>query len=126
MEDFSGLKDVSPFAAREAELHRSKAVKDSLKKERIDEGAGERQLAEISGWEAGLRDPARRGDSLAQLKDGLADLSRKADAAQDSDARRMARRLLRGTLAGARERGGDQGSQRLLNKYRPAGRGAFN
>jgi predicted esterase len=126
IEDFTGLKDVSEFAAREAELRRSKAVKDALKKDRMDEQREERLLVEIAGFESGIADPARRVDSLAQLKDRLADLSRKADAPLDSDTRRMARRVLRGTLAGAREQAKDPELQKLLEKYRPAGRGAFN
>ena len=37
VEDFTGMRDVAKFAAREAELRQSKIVKDGLKKDRAEE-----------------------------------------------------------------------------------------
>jgi pimeloyl-ACP methyl ester carboxylesterase len=118
--DFTGVKDVSAFAAREADLRRSKPVKDALKRERADEQREEQILAEIA--EAGLTDPDRRAASLSQLKIRLAGLSRKSEAAQDSLDRRMARRILRGALLSSVESGKDPEYRKLLEKYRPPGR----
>jgi len=120
--DFSGLKDVSEFARREAELRRSKAVKDALKKDRSDEQREQQLMGELAGLEGGIVDPARRTASLMELKDRLGDLSRKAEAAKDSAERRMARRVLRGSLMGAAERVKDPEYRKLLDRYRPAPR----
>jgi len=55
--DFDGLKDVSEFTRREAELRRSKTVKDALKKDRSDEQREQQLMGEIAGLEAGIADP---------------------------------------------------------------------
>jgi len=57
-----------------------------------------------------------------ELKNRLADLSRKSEAANDSAERRMARRVLRASLMGAAERVKDPEYRKLLDKYRPATR----
>ena len=75
VEDFTGLRDIAKFAAREAELRQSKVVKDGLKKGRAEEQREEQLLGEIGTLEAGVGDPARRVDSLSQLRERLADLS---------------------------------------------------
>ncbi len=120
--DFGGLKDVSEFARRDAELRRGRTVKDALKKDRSDEQREQQAMSELAGLEGGIADPARRSASLLELKDRLADLSRKSDAANDSADRRMARRILRASLMGAAERVKDPEYRRLLDKYRPAPR----
>jgi dienelactone hydrolase len=126
LSDFGGLRDVSEFARREAELTRSKAVKDALKKDRSDEQREQQLMGELAGLENGIADPARRTASLMQLKDRLADLSRKSEAANDSAERRMARRVLRASLMGAAERVAepvkDPEYRKLLDKFRPAAR----
>jgi len=120
--DFSGLKDVSEFAAREAAMRQSKGVKDALKRERSDERREEQLLAEFADAEAGLADSDRRGASLGQLRGRLADLSRKAEAPNDSLDRRLARRVLRGVVASSVERAKDPEYKKLIEKYRPTAR----
>jgi len=121
-QDFTGLKDVSKVAARESELKQRKTVKAGLKKDLSQEQREERLREEFGAAEAGLSDPGTRGQSLGELKNWLADLSRKAEAPNDSDDRRMARRLLRGALASSVARARDPEYGKLLDKYRPAGR----
>jgi len=117
--DFVGLKDVSGFAAREAELRRRKAVKDALKKDRAEEQREEQLMAGLAALEAGIADPDQRVANLAQLKDRLTDLSRQAGASKDSSERRMARRVLRGALVGAMESAKDPEYRKLLDRFRP-------
>ena len=120
--DFGGLKDVTEFARRETELRRSKAVREALKKDRSDEQHEQQLLGELAVLEGGIADPARHSASLMQLKDRLADLSRKSEAANDSAERRMARRVLRAALMGSVQRVKDPEYRKLLDKYRPAPR----
>lgn len=122
--DFEGLKDVSAYAARAAELRRQKSVKEALKKDRAADEREERLLAELAALEGALGDPSRHLETLGQLKDRLMGLSRKANASEDSSERRMARRVLRGTLAGSIERVKDPEYRKLLEALRPATRPA--
>jgi hypothetical protein len=120
--DFGGLRNVSELAAREAALRRNKAVKDALKKDRSEEQHEQSLLAELGGLDGGIGDPARRAESLPQMRDRLADLSRRAEAPNDSADRRLARRVLRGWLMGSAGRVEDPEYRKLLDKYRPAAR----
>ena len=120
--DFEGLKDVSQFAARAAELRRQKAGRDKLKKEREEEEREERLLVALAELEGDLGDPAKRRESFAQLRDRLVNLSRKANAPEDSPERRMARRVLRGTMVGSVERVKDPEYRKLLEALRPGTR----
>jgi hypothetical protein len=103
--DFSGLRDVSEIKMEASALRKQKAVKDGIKRDRADLDKEERQRATIGELEDGLRDPSRMADSLTRMKDLIRTMAKEASAPDDSDARRMARRLLRGTAAGARETG---------------------
>ena len=117
-EDFKGLKDVSEFTSRAAELRRQKAVKDALKKDRSEEEKEEKLLAQITHLEGRLGDAATHSETLMDLKDQLTSLAKDAKAPQDSSQRRLARRVLRGTLAGAAGVK-DAEYQKLLAKFRP-------
>jgi pimeloyl-ACP methyl ester carboxylesterase len=123
IEDFQGLKDVSAFTSRAADLQRSKAFKDAMKKERAEEQREERIRGELGGLEAGLADHSRREASLSQLKDLLSNLARQAQAANDSFERRIARRTLRGAMLGSAENGADPEYKKLLEQFRPAAGG---
>lgn len=117
-EDFKGLKEVSEFTARAAELRREKAVKDALKKDRAEEEKEEKLLAQITHLEGRLGDAATHSETLIDLKDQLTSLAKDAKATQDTSQRRMARRVLRGILAGAAGVK-DAEYQKLLDKFRP-------
>jgi dienelactone hydrolase len=120
--DFEGLKDVSGYAAREAALRRQKTVLEALKKERSEEQREERMITELATLENDLGDADKRGSSLAQLKSLLSNLSRQSNFPEDSTTRRMARRVLRGTIVGSIERVKDPEYQKVLDALRPATR----
>lgn len=118
--DFEGLKDISALRARVGVLRRQKALKDALKKDRASLEREEGILGELLGFERGLGDPERRAASLGLLRDRLTRLARQAKAPEDSPDRRMARRLLRGMMAGNFDRAKDPEYRKLLEELRPA------
>jgi len=120
--DFEGLTDVSAYATRAAALRRQKTVLEALKKERSEEQREERMIVELASLENDLGDAEKRGSSLAQLKDLLSNLSRQSNAPEDSSTRRLARRVLRGTVVGSMERSKDTEYQKILDALRPAAR----
>jgi dienelactone hydrolase len=120
--DFDGLKDVSEYATRAAAMRRQKPVLEALKKERSEEQREERMIAELATLENDLGDADKDGSSLARLKSLLANLSRQSDAPDDSPGRRLARRVLRGTIVGSIERVKDPEYQKVLDALRPAAR----
>ena len=120
--DFEGFKDVSGYATRAAALRRQKTVLEALKKERSEEQREERMITELATLENDLGDGDKRGSSLAQLKSLLSNLSRQSNAPEDSTTRRLARRVLRGTIVGSIERVKDPEYQKVLDALRPATR----
>jgi hypothetical protein len=120
--DFSGLHDVTVYAARLAELGRQADIKKALSRERSDENAEARLLTGIFELEAGLRDPEQRVVSMGRLRDRLTRLAKTAAADQDSPQRNQARRVLRAIAAGASERVADPDYRKLLGEVAPRGR----
>jgi len=121
--DFAGLRDVSTLAARETELRQRKTVKAGIKKDLTDEQREERLMHELGAAESGLADADNRVQSLAELRNLFADLSKKANAANDSGERRLARRVLRGAVVSSAEVSKDPEYRKLIEKYRLPGRG---
>ena len=124
--DFEGLKDMSEYAARAAALHRQKTVVEALKKERSEEQREERMIVELATLENDLADADKHGSSLARLKSLLANLSRQSNAPDASADRRLARRVLRGTIVGSIERVKDPEYQKVLDTLRPGARPRAN
>ena len=62
----------------------------------------------------------RSAASLGLLRDRLNRLARQAKAPEDSPDRRMARRVLRGMMAGNFDRAKDPEYRKLLEELRPA------
>jgi predicted esterase len=118
VEDFRGLRDVSAEASRAKSLVKQPDVKKALAREREDDDAEARLLAEIGELEAGLRDNDRRAQSLLRLRDRFSRLSTSATATADSPERRQARRVLREISAGAAERVQDAEYLKLIQQYR--------
>ena len=114
--DFEGLRDITQFAARAAELERQKDVQAAIKKERLLERREEQMIGELATLENRLGSQAKRSDSLTELRDRLSDLSRRANAKNDSEDRRLARRVFRGTFVRSFERINDPDYQKLLNE----------
>jgi poly(3-hydroxybutyrate) depolymerase len=118
-DDFDRLRDVHAIAARAAELGRDKNVRAALKRDRDEDDREESMLEEIRIAEARLGSSAEdRSDALLQLRRRWKDLSDAAHAADDSPARRLARRVLAGLSAGVTTT--DQDYLRIINQYRPA------
>jgi dienelactone hydrolase len=120
--DFRGLRDVSAEANRAKDLSKQSDVKKALKRERADEDAEARMLAEISDLEAGLGDDNRHTTALMMLRERLSKLAKKANVEEDSPDRSQARRVLRSITAGARGRVQDADYLKLLEQYAPRGR----
>jgi dienelactone hydrolase len=114
--DFEGLRDISGFAARAAEWERQKDVQTAFKKERFLEQREEQMIAELRTLENGLGTQDKRSDSLTELRDRLSDLSRRANVKDDSEDRRLARRLFHGAFVRSFERINDPEYQKLLNQ----------
>jgi predicted esterase len=114
--DFEGLRDVTAFAARAAEWERQKDVQAAIKKERFTEQREEQLIGELVTLEHGLASQAKRDDSLTELRDRLSDLSGRANAKEDSQDRRLARRVLHGTLVRSFEQLNDPEYQKLLKE----------
>jgi len=117
-EDFAGLEDVSPFAARAAQLHTSRAVRDELKQE-ADLDIQEEQWGQVvRGEETLLGDPAQRETALKQLRGRWKKLSEMANLTDDTAERRMARRVLGGLSMGVTVQ--DPDYLAIIREYRPA------
>jgi poly(3-hydroxybutyrate) depolymerase len=117
-EDFGGLKDVSRFAARAAQLRNSPAVRDELKRE-ADLDAQEEQWDQVvRGEETLLGNPAQRETALKELRERWKKLSEMANAAEDTPERRMARRVLGGLSMGITVQ--DPDYLAIVRQYRPA------
>jgi hypothetical protein len=97
--DFKGLKDVSALSARAAELNRSKAVRDALKKDAEEDDREKQMLRSIWSNEARLGSAAEHEEALLQLRQQWKRLSEQAKKPDDSVDRRLARRVLSGLSA---------------------------
>ncbi|HLK22298.1 MAG TPA: hypothetical protein VKT81_25300 [Bryobacteraceae bacterium] len=93
-------------------------TKADLKKELALERREEQMTMDLARLEVALGNQATRNGALTELHDRLSDLSRRANAKEDSEERRMARRVLRGTFARSFEQIKDPDYQRLLNEIR--------
>jgi hypothetical protein len=120
--DFEGLRDVSAESARQAQLVKQPDVKKAIARDRSDVDAEARMLAEIFELESGLRDPERRLQAMARLRDRLSRWARTAAADVESPERNQARRVLRVVTAGAGERVQDDEYRALLKQYGMRGR----
>ncbi len=93
--DFKGLREVAETEKAAKELAATRAVKDAIKAERA---AQERE----DDWVRELGNVAS-GGSLAQMRKLTAELRTKANAAEDSAERQMARRVIAGFGSSGRE-----------------------
>jgi len=114
--DFEGLRDISESAAQAERLEHQKTVKDAFKKERATEAEEQRINVELVQLEQFLQSPDKRTGALEQLHQRLAELTHDANAKDDSEKRRMARRILRGTFVRSFEAATDPEYQRMVQK----------
>lgn len=114
--DFEGLRDITQLAARSTQWERQKDVQAAFKKERFLEQREEQMIGELLTFENGLGSQDKRSESLTELRDRLSDLSRRANVKDDSEDRRLARRVFHGTFVRSFERLNDPEYQKLLNQ----------
>jgi predicted esterase len=118
--DFNGLRDVSSFSARAAELERDKGVRAALKKARDEDDREETMLIDVKTLESRLANPDEHLSALADLRTAWQDLSQKASKPADSPERRLARRVLSALSAGATTT--DPEYLKIIAQYRMTGR----
>jgi hypothetical protein len=114
--DFEGLKDVSTFKARAAGLGRDKSVLDAFKSDRDDDARERKVLASVWAAEERLQVPQQRDSALVELRQKWQQLSKQANGAEDSEERRLARRVLSGLSAGVSTT--DEDYLKIVREYR--------
>ena len=120
--DFEGLRDVSKFSAQADALQQKKSVLDALNKRHADEHFEAQLESELMDLQEGLEDGgSARAATLSQLKDRLTKLAQQAAGAEDSQQRRMARRLLSGIMVDSRSIP-DKEYQQFVDSLRTSGR----
>ncbi len=119
--DFAGLRDVAEIKTRAAALEHKKDVQEGLKKDLAQEQVEERANGELRGLAYGMQDPSHHGEYLEQLRTRLLELSKQANAPENSSDRQMARRLISGAIADNAGRP-DPELQKLIQEIRPANR----
>ena len=116
--DFDGIRDVAADAARAKDLARQPEVRKAISRERSDDDAEARMLQIIVNLEATLADESRHRETLAELRQELTRIAKKANAPEDSPARSQARRVLRAITAGAGDRVQDREYLAILQELR--------
>jgi predicted esterase len=111
--DFEGLEDVSKLADRARRLLKQQDVKDALSEEPKSEERELRVQAELLE----LRDRWYNGANFAKMKDRVSALLAQSKAADDSEDRRIARRVL-ANFAASSSRVRDPQYQELLDAIR--------
>lgn len=108
--DFKGLKETAPFESKINELEKSNVLKSARRREREMDARQRAFSSQILNLSARVERPSERAagndelrDAANDLKSLIADLRKKADAPNDNDERRIARRVLNGAFVGARE-----------------------
>jgi hypothetical protein len=112
--DFEGIEDVGKFADRAARLLKQQDVRDALSEESKNE---EREL-QVQGELFELRDRWYNGASFAKLKERVTALLAQSKVADDSEDRRIARRVIANFAAASRSTRDPQ-YQELLDSIRP-------
>jgi pimeloyl-ACP methyl ester carboxylesterase len=117
--DLAGLHDVSEIRKQAEALRKRKSVADALASERADQETEARTLSEIARLEQGLGgDREIREGAIDQLQSRFLTMIQQANAPEDTAQRRMIRRILAGTIAGARGLGDEEYTQ-FLDRFRP-------
>lgn len=117
-DDFKGLKDVSTYENRAAQLAASKEIKKYLQDEKNQQASQYKRATElVAHWKGRYESE----DSAASISftSMLKELKRQSEAPSDSSRRRIARRVLQGSYVHAYEE-----SRSLLEEknYQPAAR----
>lgn len=118
-QDFAPVRDVAEVTAKVRSLKAQDDVKRALAQQKKLDDEEARVLVDVATFEAGLRVPDSHDDALFRARSLLLGLHRKAQAADDTPERRMARRVLRVVTGGARERTTDPEYLKVIDQVRP-------
>lgn len=92
--EFTGLREVSEFAAAGARLSGAKEVRAAIKSERTEEDNQEKVRIELEGMIARLTDASSYLEAMAELKAHLSELTKRSEGSKGISERRVARRVL--------------------------------
>jgi tetratricopeptide (TPR) repeat protein len=101
--DFKGWEDTAPFEKKSAEIRESKEYRRALKAEERAAARQRELLAKIFSLHRDFEDPDRHQPAVSSLRETIKDLISQAAAPQDSDDRRVARRVVRESVVRAWE-----------------------
>ena len=101
--DFEGLRDVKEAPARVQVLRGLPTVKTEMEKLRADEQYESMVTSELNGLMEDMSGPDDKAPLRERIRSQLTSLQQRATAPEDSSERRLARRVIRGILLGARE-----------------------
>ena len=114
VEDFGGVRDVSPLASRAATLGRDRAIRSAIDAEREEDRREENVLREI-GSLAGQLASDDRITALSQLRQRWRELSAQAKDPVDSVQRQLARRVMAALSADGTR---DADYAKIISEYR--------
>ncbi len=118
--DFAGFKEVAEFSARAAALRRDKRVKQEIRKELDAEHEEERQRNLLDAIEAQLANPEQAGVARARMREAWKKLAAGARAGEDSQERRVARRVWYGAAVSAQHRKLDPEYRKIIAEFGPS------
>ena len=101
--DFEGIRDVKEALGHAQVLRTLPAVKAATERKQSDELYESTVTRELNGMVEDMNGPEDRAPIRDRIKSRLSDLQQRATIADDSSERRMARRIIRGLLLGARD-----------------------
>ncbi len=101
--DFEGIRDVKEAVGRAQVLRTLPTVTAATEQKQSDERYESTVTGELNGLMEDMNGPEDRAPIRDRIKSRLTDLRQRATMADDSPERRMARRIIRGLLLGARE-----------------------
>ena len=96
--EFKGLRDVNEFAADTERLRNSKEVRAAIKSENAEEEDQASLSEKLRTLMARLQDASTYTETMAELKYGFSDLTKKSEGSKSISERRVARRVLQSLL----------------------------
>ncbi len=94
--DFKGLKEVSEYEKKAAQLKASKEVKEEIRQLELEATKQERELTNLLTLKAAIKQADAPAVALMDLRRAIADLQKRSDEKENSSQRRVARRVVNG------------------------------